>query len=120
MIKVRFISKILKNNQNFQFRAMKLSLRPVVEGFFCIIWTGLQAYRIDLDPCYENFLCYINCYKNAIFPLKKGYGECTQRRTRGAFLDPPDSDMFWNVSRNVSECFRNVFGNAWFIKKNQN
>ena len=53
MIKLGFITKILSKIQNFQVRAMKPSSRPVVKGFFCIIWTSLGPYRIDLDPCYE-------------------------------------------------------------------
>ena len=47
-------------NQNFQFRAMKLSLKPACRAiFFCIIWIGLGAYGIDLDPCYKKIRFYI-------------------------------------------------------------
>ena len=34
---------------------MKPSLRYVVEGFFCVIWTSLEPYRTDLDRFYKRF-----------------------------------------------------------------
>ena len=39
--------------QNFMIRAISPSSRYVVEGFFCIIWTSLGAYIIDLDRFYK-------------------------------------------------------------------
>ena len=36
-------------DQNFMIRAISPSLRYVVEGFVCVIWTSLEPKRTDLD-----------------------------------------------------------------------
>ena len=52
MIQIRFISKYFLY-QNYIIRAISPSLRYVVEGFFCIIWSSLEPYIIDLSRFYK-------------------------------------------------------------------
>ena len=39
--------------QHFMIRAISPSSRYVVEGFFCIMWTSLEPYIIDVSRFYN-------------------------------------------------------------------